>query len=164
MNYEEIQKLALKTGFSHTAPLDVSTIDLKQDVRDMCAQGCQQYARRWSCPPGCGTLKELKENISCYSNGILLQTVGKLEDEFDGETMMETEAIHREHFALLLEKLRPSFPDILPIGTGCCMICQTCTYPDAPCRFPEKKISSMEAYGMLVMEVCSSNHLTYYYA
>ena len=82
MNYEELKSLALESGFTHTAPLDTATIELKQDVRDMCAQGCQQYARRWSCPPGCGTLDQLRGSIYCYKEGILVQTVTKLEDEF----------------------------------------------------------------------------------
>lgn len=46
MNYEELKNLALESGFTHAAPLDTATIELKQDVRDMCAQGCQQYAKR----------------------------------------------------------------------------------------------------------------------
>ena len=75
MNYEELKSLALESGFTHTAPLDTATIELKQDVRDMCAQGCQQYARRWSCPPGCGTLDQLRGSIYCYKEGILVQTV-----------------------------------------------------------------------------------------
>lgn len=163
MTYTELETLAKAACFSHTAPLDVSSIDLKPEVRDMCAQGCGQYGKRWSCPPGCGTLEEGREKIRHYTRGILLQTVGELEDEFDGEGMMEAQARHGEHFSALLEILRPLCPDLLPIGTGCCMQCKTCTYPDAPCRFPEKKISSMEAYGMLVLEVCKSNGLTYYY-
>ncbi|MEF2837758.1 MAG: DUF2284 domain-containing protein [Oscillospiraceae bacterium] len=36
-------------------------------------------------------------------------------------------------------------------------------HPDAPCRFPDKQIASMEAYGMLVLEICKSNGLQYYY-
>ena len=83
MNYEELKNLALESGFTHAAPLDTATIELKQDVRDMCAQGCQQYAKRWSCPPGCGTLDQLRGSIYCYKEGILVQTVTKLEDEFD---------------------------------------------------------------------------------
>ena len=34
MNYEELKNLALESGFTHAAPLDTATIELKQDVRD----------------------------------------------------------------------------------------------------------------------------------
>ena len=52
---------------------------------------------------------------------------------------------------------------MLPIGAGCCTKCKVCTYPDAPCRFPDQAFSSMEAYGMLVTQVCKANGLEYYY-
>ena len=83
MHYKELEKLALGSGFAHAVPLDTTTISLKQEVRDMCKNGCQQYARRWSCPPGCGSLNELRERICHYKKGILVQTVTELEDEFD---------------------------------------------------------------------------------
>ena len=46
---------------------------------------------------------------------------------------------------------------------GCCTACAKCTYPDEPCRLPDKQIASMEAYGMLVLEICKRNGLQYYY-
>jgi predicted metal-binding protein len=52
---------------------------------------------------------------------------------------------------------------MLSLGSGGCRRCKKCTYPDAPCRFPEKKFASMEAYGMLVTQVCQDNGLDYYY-
>lgn len=163
MTYEEARQAALAAGFTDTAPLDVSTIELKSEVRDMCAKGCRQYGKRWSCPPGCGTLEEWREKLARYSRGILVQTVGQLEDEFDGASMMEAEKRHKASFLSLVDTLRQRDSGILPIGSGACTQCKTCTYPEAPCRFPDKMISSMEACGMLVLEVCKRNGLTYYY-
>ncbi|MDE8682148.1 DUF2284 domain-containing protein [Blautia schinkii] len=48
------------------------------------------------------------------------------------------------------------FPDMLMLGAGGCRICGHCAYPK-PCRFPEKAISSMEAYGLFVTQVCRDN-------
>ena len=140
MNYEELKSLALESGFTHTAPLDTATIELKQDVRDMCAQGCQQYARRWSCPPGCGTLDQLRGSIYCYKEGILVQTVTKLEDEFDWDGMIkelqefENPVINHLHLwirkcleqqtdvELLADKLLETYPGLIficdEIGNG----------------------------------------------
>jgi len=89
--------------------------------------------------------------------------VGELEDALDGEGMMETEARHKEYFVEFEKKLRELYPDMLAIGAGCCTKCKVCTYPDAPCRFPKQAFSSMEAYGMLVTQVCQANGLQYYY-
>ena len=164
MNYEQLSALAREAGFSAWADLDVSTIELKTEVRDMCAvNSCGQYGKRWSCPPGCGTLEECAQRLKNFDRGILVQTYGDIEDGFDFEAMMEIEADHKEHFLEMYDALRKSGAQVLAIGAGCCTQCTKCTYPEEPCRFPEKMISSMEAYGMLVLEVCKANGLQYYY-
>jgi len=164
MNYEQLSKIAEEAGFTAWAPLDVATIELKPEVRDMCAvNSCGQYEKRWSCPPGCGSLEECTERLKGYTYGILVQTYGDIEDGFDFEAMMEIKADHKEHFTEMYARLRQQAGNVLALGAGCCTQCPKCTYPDAPCRFPEKMVSSMEAYGMVVLEVCKANGLTYYY-
>lgn len=164
MDYAELEKAAGEIGFTHIAPLDPSTIVLKEEVRKMCeANTCGRYNKCWSCPPGCGSLEEFAEQIKGYQHGILVQTVGEIEDSMDFEAMMDAEALHKRHFLQMNEFLRGKYPKTLAIGTGSCTQCKECTYPDAPCRFPDRRVSSMEAYGMLVLEVCKDNHLGYYY-
>ena len=164
MKYEQLAQIAEASGFTAWMPLDVTTIELKPEVRDMCAvNSCGQYGKRWGCPPGCGSLEECRERLQGYTHGILVQTSGDIEDGFDFEAMMEIEAEHKEHFLEMHAQLRDSAGQVLALGAGCCTVCAKCTYPDTPCRFPEKMLSSMEAYGMLVLEVCKANGLTYYY-
>ena len=164
MTYEQLSKLAEEAGFSAWAPLDIATIQLKPEVRDMCAvNSCGQYGKRWSCPPGCGTLEECTARLTGFRHGILVQTYGDIEDGFDFEAMMEIEADHKEHFLEMYDALREEKATVLAIGAGCCTQCPKCTYPEEPCRFPERMVSSMEAYGMVVLEVCKANGLTYYY-
>lgn len=162
MELSHLEQLAKEAGFSHIAPMRADTIELKPEVREMCAQ-CHQYDKRWSCPPGCGTLDENRAKVAGFTRGILVQTVGELEDELDGEAMIETEHAHKDNFRRLHEVLVREYPGMLALGAGCCTICKDCAYPDAPCRFPEKMVSSMEAFGMVVMEVCKANDLPYYY-
>ena len=164
MTIQEFCALAKEIGFEQAGPLDPATIELKEEVREMCASGkCTMYDKRWSCPPGCGTLDECRELLKGYTRGILVQSVGELEDNFDIETMMETEAAHKERFYAMRKALVEKGIDALAAGAGCCTICPECTYPDAPCRFPEQKMSSMEALGMLVLEVCKANDMRYFY-
>ena len=162
--YDRLRQIALDIGFSTCVPLDPATIILKPEVREMCAgNSCGQYGKRWSCPPGCGTLDACSDQIKEYVYGVLVQTVGDIEDSFDFEAMIGIEAEHKAHFKDMFSALRSEVADILALGTGCCTQCTSCSYPHAPCRFPEQKISSMEAYGMLVLEVCKANDLPYYY-
>lgn len=164
MTYETLSRIAAESGFSHWTALDVGTIELKSEVRDMCAVNtCGMYGKRWSCPPGCGTLEECGDKLRGRTLGILVQTVGEIEDSFDFEAMMEIEAEHKEHFSEMYAALRSAGADVLAIGSGCCTACRTCTYPDAHCRFPDRLVSSMEAYGMVVNEICKANGLAYNY-
>ena len=121
MTYEKLAAIAEESGFTAWAPLDVSTIELMTDVRDMCAVNtCGMYGKRWSCPPGCGTLEECAQRLKGFERGILVQTYGDIEDGFDFEAMMEIEAEHKEHFTEMYEALRDTGAEVLAIGAGCC--------------------------------------------
>jgi predicted metal-binding protein len=121
------------------------------------------YNTNWACPPGCGTLEECEVRIRKYKKGILVQTTAMLEDSMDFEGMAEAAKNHGEHMATFTDEIKKLYPGSMIMGAGGCMRCQKCTYPDEPCRFPEKMSSSMEAYGMVVSDVCQANNLPYYY-
>ena len=162
MDLEKLNRLALECGFTKIAALDPSTIELREEVREMCAR-CSAHGKNWSCPPHCGELEDLRRRIGAYPSGILVQTVGEIEDSFDGEGMMEAEARHKASFKEMRRRLSEEYPGMLALCAGCCTICEACSCPDAPCRFPDLPISSMEAYGMVVLDVCRANGLPYYY-
>lgn len=164
MEYDRLREMALSAGFTHVRPLNVAGIQLQDAVREMCAANqCGQYGKNWSCPPACGSLDECRERLHAYREGVLVQTVGDLEDSFDYEGMMAIEARHKRQFMALHDELLRVCRSVLPIGVGCCTRCEHCSFPDAPCRLPDKRISSMEAYGMMVMQVCRDNGMGYYY-
>ncbi|MHB1153934.1 MAG: DUF2284 domain-containing protein [Eubacteriales bacterium] len=162
-NTEQLIKDALTVGFSQAGELNIKALEFMPEVRDMCsADKCHSYNKNWRCPPACGTIEDAAKHASEYSYGILVQTIGHMEDEYDYETIKETGERHKDNFDILVDKLKNEFDDILPMGAGTCTICETCSYPDAPCRYPEKSISSMEAYGLWVSRVCELSHLPYY--
>lgn len=156
--------LALQVGFTHAASLDPSTLRFRSEVRDMCAANrCNKYGKCWSCPPGCGSLEEIADRARSFSRGILVQSTGLMEDDFDVETMDETAKLQRERFFALTELVRPLYPNCLPMASGACDACPTCTYPDAPCRYPARSVPSMEAYGLVVSDVCVDAGAPYYH-
>ena len=57
LNIKELEELGKKAGFSHVALLKSDSIELMPEVREMCKNNiCHMYAKRWSCPPGCGLM------------------------------------------------------------------------------------------------------------
>ncbi len=84
LNYEELIKKAKDNGFQNAGPLDVKTLEFMPEVREMCASDrCQSYGKNWACPPACGTLDEMRARVERFSRGLLVQTVGQLEDNMD---------------------------------------------------------------------------------
>ena len=63
----------------------------------------------------------------------------------------------------LADGVDPLTGECLPLSAGSCTLCRRCTYPDRPCRFPQRRMASMEAYGLLVSDVCRRSGLGYYY-
>ena len=156
--------LARQAGFSQLTELDAAVLKPMTEVRNMCsADRCRSYGKSWSCPPACGSIEYAARCISQYRRGLIVQTTGELEDEFDLQAIAAIEARHKKAFLNLARQARLLFPGCLPLSSGTCSLCRKCTYPDQPCRFPGKRLSSMEAYGLLVSDVCQKSGLPYYY-
>ena len=150
-------------GFDVAAPLDPRRLQAREDVRSMCAENkCGAYNKNWTCPPAIGTIGECQKRMVQYPSGILVQTVGHMQKTIDSRCLQETEQRHIRNFYALAEGIRKKYPNALCLGAGGCRVCRECAYP-APCRFPEKAISSMEGYGLFVTKVCQDAGVPYYH-
>ena len=172
MDVTTAESLAKESGFEHTAPLDVDGLEFRQDVRDMCnPEHCTQgYGTSWGCPPAARPLEELREKAAQFKQGILVQTIGQLEDAYDFESVMEAGKKHAQAFITLADKMIDETDDhVMNLGAGSCPRCNPftmpdgsgCTYPDAPCRYPDRIIPSMESSGLYVAGECEKNGLRY---
>ena len=156
-------ELAKQLGFDRVAPFAPGILEARQDVRDMCsADKCMLYGKNWGCPPYCGTVEECQRQMHSYTRGILLQTVGQMTKTIDSKCYRETERRHLENLYALAEAVRERYPNALCLGAGGCRICKKCAYPEE-CRFPEKRMSSMEGYGLFVTQVCRDVGVPYYH-
>lgn len=160
----DLVQSALDFGFSHAGMLDPSTLRVREEVRLMCsADRCQMYAKCWTCPPGSGSLDDNRRLIARYRSGLIVQTTAVLDDPYDYEGMMAADEAQKALLADFREELWTPWPNLIALGNGACTICPECTYPDAPCRHPDQAIESMEAFGLVVSDVCTDNNLGYYY-
>ena len=145
---------ARELGFDTAVVFDPRILEVRADVRSMCAADkCGAYGKNWTCPPAVGSLEECRERIGQHRTGILLQTVGRMTKPIDSRCYRETERRHNENLHALTEEVRKVHPNALSLGAGGCRVCRRCAYPEA-CRFPEKAMSSMEAYCIFVTQVC----------
>ena len=132
--------------------------------RDICASNaCGMYGRCYMCPPDVGDIEELMRDVSNYDYALVYQTVTELEDSFDFEGMIEA----KKKSYPLAQSLRKVFADmniskVLHLGAGGCGVCETCAKKtNEPCRFPEKAMPSLEAYGINVSELAKAADMNY---
>ncbi|MDR3254968.1 MAG: DUF2284 domain-containing protein [Synergistaceae bacterium] len=161
---KELEKRALAHGFSHVSALRAGTLRPRPEVREMCgADKCQHFNKSWMCPPACGPLEENAKLLLGYSDGLIVQTTGDLDDDFDYESMRDAGRLQGRLFASFNKELKGEYRSVLALGNGCCGLCEKCAYPDGPCRKPDEATQSMEAFGLVVSDVCRENGLGYYY-
>lgn len=103
----EPETLAAQNGFSNWAQLNMAAAVPLEAVRDMCADGrCGRYGHNWACPPGCGSIEAAARRIAGFDAGILVQTTGMLRDDFDYESIADTERAHKRRFADFARQMR----------------------------------------------------------
>ncbi len=144
-------------GFVNTADIRFS-----QDVREMCKMNtCRKYAKTWACPPAIGTVEECKKRIQGYERMLVFSVKYDLEDSFDYEGMVEGMASFKQACRKVDESLRGRIYDYLLLSNEGCDLCKECTYPNAPCRHPERVHGAIEGYGIFVNELAYKANINY---
>jgi len=139
------------------AVMPVAGIEFSPELYETCATNvCGNYNKCWTCPPAIGSLETQKEKITAFSSAFVFTTKSELDDSFDYEGMMKAK---EQHDRLTVE-MRERFSHNPVYGAGSCSICETCAYPK-PCRFPDRRVSSIEAAGINVTELSRLGGLRY---
>jgi predicted metal-binding protein len=159
---EHIEEILGDRDHEHSV-IPVSALVFSPDLLAYCVSNvCGHYNTSWTCPPASGTLEEQQKKILAWQSAFIFTTKYDLEDSFDYEGMTRGRELHTELTLELREKLGNA-----PVyGAGSCPYCgrntggKKCAFPE-PCRFPEKKISSIEAAGINVTELSRSAGVKY---
>ena len=162
------ERIAEESGAFQCGTVDTDQIRFLQEVRGMCeVNTCRQYGKTWVCPPAVGTLEECSERIRHYGKMIVFSVKYDLEDSFDYEGMQAGMAhfkeVCRRIDARMQEegKTEGKKKDYMILSNEGCDLCKECTYPDAPCRFPERAHGSLEGYGIMVSELAGQAGIRY---
>ena len=160
----EIQNYLQNPNICQYALVETEQIPFSSEVVGMCrANQCGKYGTCWTCPPGVGPAEELQKKIRAYSHACVFSCVHTLEDSFDFEGMMEGQQKAQAVLQEIMTQLRQEGRDIMAIGCEGCSRCKQCTYPHAPCRFPEYAVPSVEACGIHMVELAKCAGLRYHH-
>ena len=79
----------------------------------------------------------------------------------DWEVLAETRTLHNSRLDKLAAMMREELGDVAVFSTGGCDLCETCTYPDAPCARPDARRHSLSAHGVAVGTTCQNAGMDY---
>lgn len=162
--FDTLVSVALENGAYRANVIKADLIVTDRVFRDMCAaNSCGMYGKCYMCPPDIGPIDELMAEVKNYDYALVYQTVTELEDSYDFEGMIEA----KKSTYPLAQKLRETFgklweADALHLGAGGCGVCPTCAKRTGePCRFPDRAMPSLEAYGINVSQLAKAADMKY---
>lgn len=141
--------------------LKTEQISFLQRVREVCRAECPRYGTSWSCPPATGSVEECAKKCRSYGDCFVFSTIAEVADTEDLRLTLPTRMEHVETARHVVQIFRDRFDSVMALSTESCEICEVCTYPDAPCRYPDKMFPCVESYGILVTELAEKGGMTY---
>lgn len=162
--FDSLVKRMMEQGAYKAAVVPVAQVELDAGFRSLCeSNACGKYGKCWMCPPDIGDIETLMKTIRTFDYALVYQTVGELEDSYDIEGMEEAAKKHSSLSQRLSEMLTGEpFVRVLHLGAGGCHVCTTCVRTENhPCRYPDKAMSSLEAYGVNVSRLAAAGGMKY---
>lgn len=158
----QIKEIALQSRFTEAGYVDVTDLNYYPEVRTICQQNaCRSYGTSWACPPAVGTIDACRERVNRYQKMLVFSRKYRLEDSFDLEGMAASMVDFKETVDLFQQNISGVLSDYLLLSNEGCGRCTQCTYPDAPCRFPQLLHHSLEGYGFIVSELAQAAGIRY---
>lgn len=136
-------------------------LPFSERVRYVCRTQCPMYGKSWACPPAVGPVADCMQRCRSYPEGLLISTVAEVEDVTNLELTLATRAGHEAVTRQAQRLVRAQAQEVCVLSTEACTYCERCTYPDAPCRFPEKMFPCVESHGILVSTLAERLGLSY---
>lgn len=156
-----VQREAFRAGFQDCGVVATSALCFYEEVRDTCEKRCRGYGSSWACPPAVGTVAQCRERISGYDKLQLFSKAYLLPDSMDFSAVGSAMRDFKDCAWALGRQLRPKLGKLLILSNESCTRCKACTWPDAPCRFPEELQPSIEGFGFVVSELAQQAGIPY---
>lgn len=159
---DNLQEILDQSGVFQHGMINTEDINFSEEVRKMCeVNTCGKYGVTWACPPAVGTVDECRERCLRYDKMLVFSVKYDLEDSFDFEGMTKGMDDFKQVARTLESEIKPYLKNYIILSNEGCGTCAQCTYPDNPCRFPDKVHGSIEGYGIFVNELADMAGMNY---
>lgn len=163
MTEQEMIRLAVGEGFANAAVVDTAQIVFDPSFRPYCAENlCGQYGANYSCPPDCGSPKEMKARILRHKKALVLQSIWQVSDYSDAPAIKHAKRGHNAAELRVVKAMRKAGHDGIIVGASGCALCSPCLQTQGlPCKYPDLKYSCMSAYCIFVKKLADRCTMEY---
>lgn len=150
----DISKHAAALGIATCRELDAAVLVPEERIRALCsADKCGNYGKHYMCPPHVGTLAEIRQKLSRFKRGVLMQYSEPLDVRNDGEGLVRTKLDFHEKILQLEGMLKDK--GVAPVWGmigGSCELCRPCRAASGePCPLPDEARMSLESIAVDVI-------------
>ena len=163
MNEQKWIQMALDEGFSAAALIGVDQIVCDPAFRPYCEENlCGQYGANYSCPPDCGTPREMDDRLRGFERALVFQTKWQIDDWYDKKAIRHAKQTHNDAMLRLIDRMRAEGLPGVMCGASCCTLCERCARIDGkPCLFPDRRFSCLSAYCVYVKKLADACGMEY---
>lgn len=162
MDKKAVETQLCALPISQYAWIDSQTLVFSDRIRYVCEHECTMYGRSWACPPAVGSVAACRQKALSYPAGLVFTTLCEVEDIANIEQTLATRKPHEEITRQVRDILLQQSPDVLTLSTEACAICAQCSYPDGPCRHPDRMFPCVESYGIVATDLAEKNSIEFY--
>ncbi len=151
---EQILALARGEGF-RAAIISTENVPVDARFRAFCEENlCGLYGANYSCPPDCGTVEQMHQQILAQEKALIISKVWDVAGFSDKCGVAHAKKTHNDAVLRLTRKLREIVNVGFCAGYNGCPLCEPCLrVKGAPCAHPDARISCMSAYCIDVAEL-----------
>lgn len=162
MNREILEQQLAELPLYQYAFIHTSDLMFSDRIRWICEHECPMYGKTWACPPAVGSVEECRQRCMVYEEALLIATITEVGDIANMEETLATRAPHEEITREVLAMVQQQAQDTMVLSTEACAICESCAWPDAPCRFQEKMFPCVESHGIVVTDLAEKTQIDFY--
>lgn len=131
-------------------------LEFSDRVRYVCENECPMYGKSWACPPAVGSVEECRARCLSFGHALLISTITEVSDIANIEETLATRAPHEEITREVHALVKQQSENTMVLSTEACAHCENCSYPDAPCRFPNRMYPCVESHGIVVTSLAEN--------
>ncbi|MBE6037643.1 MAG: DUF2284 domain-containing protein [Anaerofustis stercorihominis] len=135
-------------------------IEFSKSVRWICENECERYGKSWACPPNFGTIDECVEKCKAYEHCLIFSSIVEVDSFQNFNSCFKVKAVHEELTYEIAKVFREMTDNPLILSSGC-LLCDECSYPDAPCRNPERAFPTLESHGIMIIPVAEKYGMSF---